>query len=228
MKIVQDYMDRSRSDPLDIMPAMSAIAEAWARGGEDQYLAGLWRSHLPLGLLWRHISSRIVGPYTAPSWSWAAVTGTVYWYGQRSPIDTVFRIDASSVEPTHPQAPFGAVQSGYLVVHGLLQRTSLIRHGDGAKSAAGDLDIRSDHSLDYDISILRRKFGTADFFGLQVCIYDAATKEGPCGLILATNDGKIFERIGIFDLSPSGPLPNHEEIQKAVFQDIAPRRITII
>jgi len=51
-------------------------------GGEDQYLAGLWRSTLVVDLLWRsedpRKSWRLPGQY-APTWSWTSITGPVYY-----------------------------------------------------------------------------------------------------------------------------------------------------
>jgi hypothetical protein len=52
MNIVEEFTKRDLTYSADKLPSMSGIAEVWARASGDYYVAGLWRSHLPLGLLW--------------------------------------------------------------------------------------------------------------------------------------------------------------------------------
>ena len=80
-KLVEDYSARHLTVLTDKMTAFAAIAQDFQELlPTDVYLAGLWRSHLPLLLSW---NSRIGGPchrpeeYRAPSWSWASVEGQV-------------------------------------------------------------------------------------------------------------------------------------------------------
>ena len=69
----------------------------------DQYLAGLWRRHLPLQLLWS-LSLGVVKPptrpkpYRAPSWSWASLDVGVNFFV--TPHLTTSLIDVISVGVT--------------------------------------------------------------------------------------------------------------------------------
>jgi hypothetical protein len=232
MGIVMDYSRRISSDSLDMLPAMSAIAETWARGAKDQYLAGLWRSHLPLALLWTVRGSRTIGSYIAPSWSWATAVGEILWASEiATQIDSDLRFEECTTILTSPQAPLGAIQSGRLVVYGRIQRTNT--EFDRFKQhtpQSGLLDIASaskilDHNFS-DIDTLHH-FENTEWYCLQLCIFEENTETGPCGLILATKDGEVFERVGMFwfdDYKPRVDFAN----RRSAFQNIAPRRITII
>jgi hypothetical protein len=68
----------------DRLPGFSAIASSFAVawGGKENYLAGIWRDMLPLGLLWiaygENEDKDDVSPErVAPSWSWASVSAYV-------------------------------------------------------------------------------------------------------------------------------------------------------
>lgn len=75
-----EYSMRNLSRSQDRLPAISPLAQVIADMTGDEYLAGLWRSDLHVGLLW--YASDFEGPiiipeeketrYIAPSWSWLA------------------------------------------------------------------------------------------------------------------------------------------------------------
>ena len=77
---LEEYCRRALSVATDRLPAIAAVA-AIVQSAEprDQYLAGLWRSHLLPGLCWYAVPSESSLPvdYVAPSWSWASVSGAV-------------------------------------------------------------------------------------------------------------------------------------------------------
>ncbi|KAH8204118.1 hypothetical protein TruAng_001670 [Truncatella angustata] len=75
----------------DRLPAFSAIASSFAQafGGKENYIAGIWRDTMPLGLLWVVYSENAEkdgipsDPPAAPSWSWASVSSVIsYTWGR--------------------------------------------------------------------------------------------------------------------------------------------------
>lgn len=83
--ILEDYTKRELTFESDKLPALKGLAQYVTDLTQDQYVFGLWKSSLRLGLLWR------TAPYEcpserrgrvlnrAPSWSWASVDGRVYF-----------------------------------------------------------------------------------------------------------------------------------------------------
>ncbi|KAG6362412.1 hypothetical protein INS49_010642 [Diaporthe citri] len=91
--VVKPYNDMEVSEPTDRPPAIAAIAQHFAqRNTDDEYICGLWKSLMPLGLLARFsVDQNLIGPhidygpstmvqsdYIAPSWAWASVKGKVH------------------------------------------------------------------------------------------------------------------------------------------------------
>lgn len=75
-----EYSCRELSRFQDRLPAISSLAKVIAEMTGSQYLAGLWRSDLHVGLLWYAsdfegsiiLPGETEAPYIAPSWSWLA------------------------------------------------------------------------------------------------------------------------------------------------------------
>ncbi|KAH9895303.1 heterokaryon incompatibility protein-domain-containing protein [Cubamyces lactineus] len=117
--IIDDYSQRSVTEPSDKLVACAAIAELFAPLLGPDYLAGLWRNALHHDLLWYHLipsPSRRPQEYRyAPSWSWASVDQPVLHlsYG-RSPYDSITFIEVvdCTLAPQNAQLPFGAVEAG--------------------------------------------------------------------------------------------------------------------
>lgn len=63
-RFVEDYSDRRLTHDNDKLPAFSGIAKHFERPERGRYLAGLWESDLPLGLLW--YSVKLVGEWPPP------------------------------------------------------------------------------------------------------------------------------------------------------------------
>jgi len=81
--IVPAYTKLRLTKEEDKLPALSAIAATIQLNTQDTYLAGLWKSHLLLCLVWRSSSGgywpepgQLSRKYVAPSWSWASITTT--------------------------------------------------------------------------------------------------------------------------------------------------------
>lgn len=80
--ITGGYVRRDFRYRNDIFPAISDMAQRFAKANKDKYVAGLWRGDLFRGLLW-NINPEVMwedllinlagsDPYIAPSWSWAS------------------------------------------------------------------------------------------------------------------------------------------------------------
>ena len=82
-EMVKEYSPRLLGESSDRLTAVSGLAETYATMlAGDEYLAGLWRTDMIRGLLWRIPQARLLDAvearrssrttYAAPSWSWAS------------------------------------------------------------------------------------------------------------------------------------------------------------
>lgn len=79
---ITQYTSLALTKPSDIFPAISGIAQRYARANIDlgRYLAGLWEKTLLRDLFWRPKNNRSearLGRWRAPSWSWASQAAPV-------------------------------------------------------------------------------------------------------------------------------------------------------
>ncbi|OCL14849.1 HET-domain-containing protein, partial [Glonium stellatum] len=78
--LVDRYCIRQLTQKMDKLPALSGLAHEMAAFVGDEYLAGLWRRDLALGLLWNTVDRgdlQACETYRAPSWSWASIDGQI-------------------------------------------------------------------------------------------------------------------------------------------------------
>jgi hypothetical protein len=78
--LVQDFSCRSLTVNTDKLPALAGLARQYAACFPgSRYVAGLWSTHLPVGLLWRTATSlsRRYTSYIAPTWSWASLDTSI-------------------------------------------------------------------------------------------------------------------------------------------------------
>jgi hypothetical protein len=77
--LIENYTTRNLTDADDKLPAISGLASVMETRTGDRYIAGLWLSHLSIGLLWHRRNDWLTRPsrYRAPSWSWAAFDGHI-------------------------------------------------------------------------------------------------------------------------------------------------------
>ncbi|KAI1733658.1 hypothetical protein F4680DRAFT_472014 [Xylaria scruposa] len=140
--MVRQFMTRRLGVESDKLRAIAALASRMAHEAEKQgisviYITGLFVNPQSIvswvnSLLWRVDSPKRAGTYRAPSWSWACVDGD--WGGAPGsvlpfPFDIKkvefdFKVTDFAVEPTLPSAPFGSIQSAYLIVQGWVKRLS--------------------------------------------------------------------------------------------------------
>lgn len=76
--LVAEYSPRKQSIPDDKIHALRGIASRYQRYMKDEYIAGLWKSWLIPGLMWKR-SQEIQGQQKRqyPSWSWLSIDSGV-------------------------------------------------------------------------------------------------------------------------------------------------------
>jgi hypothetical protein len=130
-RVVSTLIFRKITKDLDVLPALSGLAQQMQKSGAGLYYAGIWASDLPYGLMWCPPSGSMYGrmvPYRAPSWSWASInfSGNI--------AESLYK--RTTLIPTHPyrticiirdiqctpsgKDPLGGISSGYLILSSLL------------------------------------------------------------------------------------------------------------
>ena len=126
--LVESYTTHGLTKGEDKLPALSGLAQTLETASGGSYVAGLWRDHLPFGLLWRKAGEWLkpAPTYRAPTWSWAAWDGRASFYGEvdldghsTKVIPTVEDIEAV-VQPLGLD-PRGRLASGSLKITGQLK-----------------------------------------------------------------------------------------------------------
>ncbi|KAM5520115.1 tol protein [Fusarium oxysporum f. sp. phaseoli] len=113
----------------------------------DQYLAGLWRSHLPQALCWgtdnTFTRSMRTSAYTAPSWSWASMTGPIQLAGL-SPFanDTFVSVESVWLKHADESHSTGLIHGGYIKLRGHLIGPLTLEHQELPKvSSKGRIEV---------------------------------------------------------------------------------------
>jgi hypothetical protein len=108
--MVQHYTDHHLTFLKDKLPAISGIAEYYGRKMGDEYIGGLFKKSLLPSLLWkRELAIRPrPGEYRAPSWSWAAIDGTIRWELHRGITSNFLKFLDHKIELGSDKSPFGA------------------------------------------------------------------------------------------------------------------------
>lgn len=157
-KIVEDYSQCQLTNPNDRLPAIAGLARRFQCVNEDEFLAGLWKSKLHIGLLWRRVPSKsdTLEPSPpnehrpsrrTPSWSWISINEAVEFSRKDIPgnesykptgnlllttslrFDYVWSIDDCSVSLVDETELFGPVDKGHVAVTGPLIQVTRIDYG---------------------------------------------------------------------------------------------------
>jgi Heterokaryon incompatibility protein (HET) len=128
--LVQDYSERKLTKESDKLPALSGLARLFQERYGDQYLAGLWKSHLIEDLCWQCFGATNTRPnkYRAPSWSWASVNGLLSiteiggWADLAEVLDVQVEVKGEN--------PYGEVNSGDLTLRTALERLWIVEEHD--------------------------------------------------------------------------------------------------
>lgn len=158
--LISTYSIRQLTYESDRLPALSGVAAKINALTQWDYLAGLWKEHLPLDLCWLtnyQISSPFViqvspSQYIAPSWAWPSIRGSIVFH------------DPDLKQPFLPLAvveevicnvsglnPYGQVSCGRLVLRGLVAHilVTCIEPQDCCAYTIGD-DLETRESLEPD------------------------------------------------------------------------------
>ncbi|RSM12040.1 hypothetical protein CDV31_006490 [Fusarium ambrosium] len=119
--LLTSYLSRGLTNPMDRLSAISAVGEELARVNHTAFVAGLFETTLAHNLCW-HRSRSPIQPrpttYRAPSWSWAAVDGPIFWSEEHQDYTVMIDILNCQVIPRFPHAKHGPIRSAYLTLLG--------------------------------------------------------------------------------------------------------------
>jgi hypothetical protein len=95
--VVKNYTRFELTKTGDKLIALSGLSDVLKQASNDECLAGLWKSHLPVALLWHRWTDRNFRvdwwhpnkqrSARAPSWSWACLNGPVFLVPWRDDAD---------------------------------------------------------------------------------------------------------------------------------------------
>ncbi|KAI1175286.1 HET-domain-containing protein [Nemania sp. FL0916] len=217
-KLVDTFSAKSLTIASDRLPAIGGIAESFGSLRDSEYLAGIWRSSLPSGLLWivdryayGYGTESIYKPrsstYLAPSWSWACVSQAIknsVYVGRGVP-----RVDVVDADIGHQVRGtiYGAVTYGHLTLRGFLTPvTWKLPNENDRWDTSGEI---TRGSMKFSIAIYRDAVETelrleADAEGkarvyLLVLISNNDTTN-VTGLILRKHPDDKYSRLGVFDV----------------------------
>ncbi|KAK5990113.1 hypothetical protein PT974_08377 [Cladobotryum mycophilum] len=233
--VVEKYTRRSLTVSKDRSLAISGVAARFSSILQDEYIAGHWKQTLPYDLLW-NIDTGIVlqgrpVEHQAPSWSWAAVNGSIsFTYAQSArpsdlptPKPVITHLEVCT-ELEEEKAIFGAVAKGYIRGQGKFRQALWFgnqeapdhlhslheMHSDGSTGPIPLIRMRPDarekefsnNASDTDISIPVHLLYVGTCIGLRL--------RGRVGLVLRelpttmTRPWRQFSRVGLFHiLNPS-------------------------
>ncbi|RSL46647.1 hypothetical protein CEP53_010256 [Fusarium sp. AF-6] len=206
--LVDEFSNRSLTFPEDRLPAIGGIAERLGLQSKNQYLAGIWQSHLPRGLLWivdtyaKESPQPQASTYVAPSWSWAStnrpIKGYVFTHSGIPQVEIV-RINVKAPEKG---ATYGKVIYGSLTLHGFVTPvdwklpSETDRYSDGKISGIPSISIHRDGA---EASLLAGGITTIRVY-LLVIVARGDIDLNVTGLILRQLPDQTYSRMGVFDV----------------------------
>ena len=237
-RIVELYSDAKLTKPRDKLIALSGIAQRMQNLLGDQYLAGLWRRHLPSQLLWC-LSERVVKPptrskpYRAPSWSWASMDVGV---GVPMPNDNTLLITVISVGVTPVTSDAtGQIRDGFIRVKGKIFPALCLSPSYPSEAAEIQL-LGKDRKLDITahLDTWCQDLGHFRVYCLPILLSPVSDGEWLLCLVLqaATQGNGTYERIGRFDWPKNQFLPdldpNELAENKSLYEDVNGETIMLI
>ncbi|EXJ66237.1 uncharacterized protein A1O5_10389 [Cladophialophora psammophila CBS 110553] len=118
-KICETFTQRALTLSSDRALAISGIAQIFIELSGDKYIAGLWKSYLHSGLLWKiehsHVHPKNIPrptTYQGPSWAWLSVNGPVQFGQVSRPSECIAEILSCETEPANETAPYGLIREG--------------------------------------------------------------------------------------------------------------------
>jgi hypothetical protein len=149
--IIPLYMQRSITKVGDRLPALSGLAKLLADKLQDEYIAGLWRNDIRLGLLWSIAGEPLpeLGTYIGPTFSWVSVNQAIVYElpsirpilgGRWLPPYGTIEFDLLDADTQKSSGNiFGAVLDGHIRVRGLSQQLTLHIESDCYRVSCDDI-----------------------------------------------------------------------------------------
>ena len=147
-----EYSQKLFTIPTDRMAAFSGVARMMHKvlqSPPEDYVAGLWRPHLLLELLWKaDLHGRglpiVAETYIGPTWSWMSLNGS-FWIPATSPDE--YLPHASIVEATTSpvEDPFGPIRNAKLTLRCVLSTVTLSERSDRSSRAFKTQESFSDY-----------------------------------------------------------------------------------
>jgi Heterokaryon incompatibility protein (HET) len=135
--LASHYNRRAVTYQDDKLPAISALAKVVGTINGDVYLAGIWKSHFPAGLLWKPFTGRTAtvlwkqfsdprrtNQYVAPSWSWASTLECLFTTVSQYDLvlDRNFRLISYQILPEMVTFPYGKLNGASITIYGLIRK----------------------------------------------------------------------------------------------------------
>ena len=233
-EIVNRYIERKLTNREDTFPALSGLAEHFARLTGDEYVAGMWKGDLVRCLNWARMlppkeqyrpdSANYGGfdEYVAPSWSWASVSGRNNFF---APMENgaednyIIKKLAKVVDVSIRRAttdPYGRLIGGTLTLYAPFLDIASPQnepHATAQHPALQEyIQARADR-FDHISHTFRQQHRNCDAqqFGLlQTCTtLETNTDNQACSLhllIVESTENGTFRRVACFSLQISGRL----------------------
>ena len=237
-RIVEVYSAAKLTKPRDKLIALSGIAQRMQNLLGDQYLAGLWRRHLPSQLLWSMPLGVVkpptrANPYRAPSWSWASMDVGVLFPVKRG-VTSLIAVISAGVTPVTSDAT-GQIRDGFIRVKGKIFPGLCLSPSNSSNVAIIQL-LGKDRESEVTASLdtWRQDLGQFRVYCLPILLHPSLAGEWLVGLVLqaATQGNGTYERIGTFDFQnkafPPDLDPNQLVEDKYLYEDANGETIMLI
>jgi hypothetical protein len=175
--ILREYSGRLCSVDVDRLPAISGLARRFGTACNSEYRAGIWTKHVLRMISWHRTPDDICrrpSEYTAPSWSWASIIGSIDWefseywdFGHSIPDKADFVAQVVDIDcRLCSNDPFGRVSSGHLTLSSPTLTVATRESEDGGR----ELDLGMRHTLIMDVNSLK---GDSELpkTGFVICIF---------------------------------------------------------
>ncbi|KAI4112391.1 MAG: hypothetical protein LQ341_007852 [Variospora aurantia] len=212
----------------DQLPALAGIASRWGELSSDTYLAGVWLSHLPQGLLWSNAApfQPRPKPSSAPSWSWASLKEpNIDNFSRYLPADEAFKLLSHQIELEYPNLLYGKVKDGSITIRGkvvpmLWEPTELTLRAPDVDHGYLNPDFVKVFADVWEVVNEENECGQQDFeevWLLQLVRFDKVSRKGPAGLVLKKDESNMYRRLGTYSYDHCGfttfvdEVGSHEE-----------------
>ncbi|KAH6886191.1 HET-domain-containing protein [Thelonectria olida] len=240
ISLVERYTQCGLTVLSDRMMAFSGIAQMFPehRNMKTQYMAGVWRTQLPLALMWSTVKifwTYRPDTYRAPSWSWASVEGGLTFAGYAEAeegdweaICTVANAEMHLLDPNHET---GLLKGGVIEINGHLmgpctmdQDSALTYYSDSSNTPLAELQA-ADWATD---ETTKDATGTASYLDkLNPTLCRRGIVDGAIRVKLSLEDAKdrlyclpIMKRTRGGEVTASGLVLFQPKHQKGVFQRV--------